>query len=56
MDSLVLKSVDFGRFMTSEGTKTLILAFISKTGQSIAHNRHEKFLFGFFFQRMDIFT
>ena len=26
--------------MTSEGTKTLILAFTSKTGQSVAHNRH----------------
>ena len=36
----MLKSVDFGRFMTSEGTERLILAFTSKTGQSVAHNRH----------------
>ena len=49
------KSVDFGRFMTLEGTETLILAFTSKTGQSIAHNRHKLFSFGFFYQREDIF-
>ena len=49
-DRFMLKSVDFGRFMTSEGTETLILAFTSKTGQSVAHNRH----FGFFCQRLDI--
>ena len=36
----MIKSVDVGRFMTSEGTETLILAFTSKTGQSVAHNRH----------------
>ena len=47
MDSCVLKSVDFGRFMTPEGTKTYILAFTSKTGQSVAHNRHGIFLFYF---------
>ena len=45
----LLKSVDFGRFMTPEGTETLILAFISKTGQCVAHNRHRIYLFGFFF-------
>ena len=50
----MLKSVDFGRFMTSEGTETLNLAFTSKIGQSVAHNRHGIFLFGFFCQRMDI--
>ena len=46
----VLKSVDFGRFgrfMTLEGTETLILTFTSKTGQPVAHNRHIVFLFGF---------
>ena len=51
----MLKSVDFGRFMTSEGTETLILAFTSKTGQSVAHDRQGIFLFGFFCQRMDTF-
>ena len=34
-----------GRFVTSEGTKTLILAFISKTGQSVELIRHRIFLF-----------
>ena len=48
------KSVDFGRFMTPEGTETLILAFISNTGQSVAHNRHKIFSFGFFHQREDL--
>ena len=32
------------RFMTSEGTDTLILPFTSKTGQSVAQN----FIFGFY--------
>ena len=41
--------------MMSEGTKTLILALTSKTGQSVVHNGHGIFLFGFFCQRMDIF-
>ena len=48
-------SVDFGPFMTPESTETLILAFISKTGQSEAHTRHKKFSLGFFYQREDIF-
>ena len=30
------KSIDHGRFVTPEGTETLILAFISRTGQSVA--------------------
>ena len=51
----MLKLVYFGRFMTPEGTETLILAFTSKTGQSVAHYRHRIFLFGFFCQREDIF-
>ena len=46
----------FGRFMTSEGTDALILAFTSKTGQSVARYTHRIFLFGFFNQREDIFT
>ena len=49
----MVKSVDFYRFMTSEGTKTLILSFTSKTGQSVEHTRHRIFLFGFFGQRED---
>ena len=50
----MLKLVAFGRFMTPEGSETLILALTSKTGQSVAHNRHNIFLFGFFYQRGDI--
>ena len=34
----------------------LILAFTSKTGQSVARYTHQIFLFGFFSQRVDIFT
>ena len=43
--------------MTSESTDTLILAFTSKTVQSVAHYRHRIFFFFFFFfcQREDIF-
>ena len=40
--------------MASEGTETLILAFTSKTGQSVAHNTHRIFLFRFFRQGMDM--
>ena len=40
--------------MTSEGAKTLIFTFTSKKGQSVSHNRHRIFLFGFFCQRKDI--
>ena len=50
----MLKLVDFGRFMMQEGSETLILALNSKMGQSIAYNRHIIFLFGFFYQRVDI--
>ena len=49
----VLKSVDLGRFMTPEGTETLISAFTSKTGQSVAHNKNRIKLFGFYCQRED---
>ena len=51
----MLKSVEFGRFMTPEGTEKLILAFTSKKGQSVAHNKHRIFLFGFACQREDLF-
>ena len=34
-DRFELKSVEFGRFMTPEGTERLILAVTSKTGQSV---------------------
>ena len=50
----MLKSIDFDRFMTSEGTDTLILALNSKTGQTVARYTHRIFLFGFFNQREDI--
>ena len=39
----MIKSIDFDRFMTSEDTKTLILAFTSKTGQSVEHTRFRIF-------------
>ena len=51
----MVKSIGFDRFMTSEGTETLILVLTSKTGQSVTHNRHKIFSFGFFYQREDIF-
>ena len=41
--------------MTPEGAERLILASISKTGQSVALERHKIFSFGFFYQRGDIF-
>ena len=49
----MVKTNGFERFMTSECTKTLILAFISKTGQSVAHTRHKLFLNRFFYQIKD---
>ena len=39
--------------MASEGTETLILAFTSKTGQSVAHTRHRIFKYRFFCQVKD---
>ena len=47
--------VDFGRFMTPQSAETLIFAFISITGQSVPHNRHKIFSFGFFYQRERIY-
>ena len=44
----LVKSIGFDRFMTSEGTETLILAFTSKTGQSVEHTRHRIFQNRFF--------
>ena len=37
----------FDRFMTPEGSDTLILPFTSKTGQSVAQNRQKIFYLGF---------
>ena len=39
----MVKLIGFDRFMRSEGTEKLILAFTSKTGQSVAHTRHTIF-------------
>ena len=39
----MVKLIGFDRSMTSEGTKTLILAFTSKTGQSVKHTRRRVF-------------
>ena len=47
----MLKSVDFGRFITSEGTGTIILVLTSNMGQSVAHKSHIIFLFGCFCER-----
>ena len=38
---------DFDQFMTSEGTDTLILAFNSKPGQSVARYTHQIFYLDF---------
>ena len=43
-NQLVLQSIYFDRFMTSEGTDTLISAFTSKTGQSVARYTHRFFI------------
>ena len=42
--------------MSIEDTDTLILAFTSKTGRSVARNTHRIFLVGFLCQREDIIT
>ena len=47
-------AIDFDRFMTSERINILILAFTSKTGQSVARKTHRFFLLLFFYQREDI--
>ena len=39
----MLKSIDYDRLLTSEGTKTLTLAFFSKTGQYVEHTRQRNF-------------
>ena len=46
----MVKLVGFDRFMTSEGSETLILAFTSKTGKPVAHTRHRIFQNIFFYQ------
>ena len=43
-NKFVVKSTDFDRFMTSEGSYTLILPSTSKTGKSVAQNRQKIFL------------
>ena len=40
----IFQSIDFDRFMTSEGSYTLILPSTSKTGQSVVQNRQRFFL------------
>ena len=47
--------MDFDRFMTSEGTKTLILAFTANTGQSEEPTKHRIFLIIFFSFRERIY-
>ena len=47
-NKFAVKSIDFDRFMTSEGSETLILPFTSKTGQSVAQNKQKIFLFWFY--------
>ena len=44
----MLQLVNFGRFMTSEGTEAFILTFTLKTGQAVAHNNHRIFYWDFF--------
>ena len=51
----MVKSIDFDRFMMSEGTKTLILTFTSKPGQPVERTRHRIFKFEFCCQREVIF-
>ena len=53
--SYCCKSIDFERLKASKGIKTLIIAFVSKTGQLVAHYRHRIFSFGVLYQRPNIF-
>ena len=46
-NKFIVKSIDFDRFMTSDGSYTLILPSTSKVGQSVAQNRQNIFLFAF---------
>ena len=46
----MLLSIDFDRFMTSEGTDACIFTLISKTEQYVARNTHIIILFGFLYQ------
>ena len=43
-NKFIVESIDFDRFMTSEGSYPLILPFTSKTGQSVAKNRQKIFI------------
>ena len=40
-DKIIVESIDFDRFMTSECSYTLILPFTSTTEQSVAQNRQK---------------
>ena len=53
--SYCCKSIDFERLKASKGIKTLIIAFVSKTGQLVAHYKHRIFSFGVLYQRPNIF-
>ena len=53
--SYCCKSIDFERLKASKGIKTLIIAFVSSTGQLVAHYRHRIFSFGVLYQRPNIF-
>ena len=46
-NKFIVKSIDFDRFITSEGSFTLILPFTSKTEQSVAQSRQNIFNLGF---------
>ena len=43
-NKFIVQSIDFDRFITSDGSYTLILPFTFKTGKSVAQNR-QKFFF-----------
>ena len=52
----MLESIDFDRFMTSEGTDTLISAFTSKSGQPVARYTHRFFIWIFLSVRRYIYA
>ena len=50
----MVKSIDFDRLMTSEGTESYIdFGIYLENGQSVAHTRHRIFQFRFFRQVKD---
>ena len=48
----VVKLIDFGSIRDLKSHKTLMLAFTSETGQSVAHTRHRKFNLDFSVREM----